>query len=101
MYFHYFNLYYSPKCYWAQGDDGSSKQATKGIPGSSVCFSKFWRCLYDGAEFSADYHSIHRKRAKLSRVITNKKQLNPIHLKFKISEDNITCSPLEKNNQLL
>ena len=112
-------IFLSPKCYFAERDDGETKMGTKGTPGHTVSFEMFHSTLYENANYTTEITSIQRKRARLVKSVTTKKQINPLlsdkyvyesfkslfiilkHLKFRLAEDNITCLPLIKNNQIL
>ena len=112
-------IFLSPKCYFAERDDGETKRGTKGTPGHTVSFEMFHSTLYENANYTTEITSIQRKRARLVKSVTTKKQINPLlsdkyvyesfeslfiilkHLKFRLADDKITCLPLIKNNQIL
>lgn len=74
----------------------------KGVPHScAATIDDFAKCLDDGTPLMVDVHTLQMKRSRMSRVKITKKGLNRVFVKFPVSDDSITCTPLMKDNQYL
>ena len=97
----------APKTYLAHNSDPNAKEkvkcGTKGIPHSErITIDKFLDKLYNHTSHSVTLRSLRLNSDKvMSRISTHKKGLTDLCVKFPISDDMITCTPLTKNGVYL
>ena len=96
----------APKTYFSYCTKTNQlKDGRKGIPKSFPLTAKnFHDALYN-PEIDQKRIKINslrlNKRKAMGRCTLNRKSLSSIHCKLHVGDDNISCSPLEKNNSFL
>ena len=97
----------APKTYMAFNSDPDARDkikcGTKGIPHSQkLCLDAFLTKLYNHTEHKVTIKSLRLNNQRvMSRITMIKAGLSDLCIKFPISDDMITCTPLCKNGQYL
>ena len=84
---------------------GESKRALKGInSGTDIQYEDFVDALYNNSNVMRDQNRLRRHRTQYSMELqtNNKKALNSIYYKMKVSDDFVSCSPhTDQNGEFL
>ena len=93
-----------PKSYFSLDEDSQDvKMGSKGIPHSArLTMNMYLETLYGKGSHYVEMRSLRLNRKRqMTRITGTKRGLSDIFLKYRITDDGITCSPLMKNNEYL
>ena len=96
----------APKSYYAYcKTNNAKKDARKGIPKSyPLTLKEFYDKLYSTSEnnHSVEVRSLRlNKNKQMTRTTTTKRGLTAIHVKLGVSDDRVTCKPLQFKNKIV
>ena len=68
---------------------------------TAVTLNDFRACLNYGKSFNITLQTLTKKRDQMYRVKVEKRGLNRVFVKFPVSSDGITCTPLKQDNEFM
>ena len=94
----------APKSYQVWNVDGEEKRSSKGIPHKTpLDINRYKNVLFDDDSHRVTIpHLRLSKEKKMMSCVLEKRGLTDIHIKMRVHDDQVTCSPLcDKNGKFL